>query len=257
MHLLVADAGNTSITFGVFEAEKLLGSFFTGRRTAPGKDDLLASLKHWLASCGLARLESAEAIVGSVGPGTNELLGVLETLTGRPAQRATTTAPRLGMSIAYADPSSLGIDRLANALAAYDWLKSAAIVVDLGTATQFDCVSGDGRFVGGAICVGPQLSLDALSARSSRLPGLELSAPSTAMATDTKTALLSGAFYGQAALVDGMVKRLGEALGETCQVIATGGFAAVIGPECQLVNHIRPELTLHGLRIVWERTRTR
>jgi len=254
MRVLVADAGNSSTTYGVFDGDRLTASFSI-QRQEDGAAAQLSLVQEQLARYGVSGTEWHGAVVGSVASATDVTAEVVARATGLPPLIATPTTPGIGVPIAYADPAALGIDRLANALAAHEWLADAAIVVDFGTATQFDCVSADGRFLGGAICAGPQLSLDALSTRSKRLPPLRLQRPVSVLATETSAALQSGAFFGQAALADGMVRRLFVELEQQCPVIATGGYCSDIGPECNSVTHIRPDLTLQGLRLIWQRCR--
>jgi type III pantothenate kinase len=171
-----------------------------------------------------------------------------------------------GVVLRGPDPLELGADRLVNGAAAWSdintargrgELTSGSIVVDLGTATKLDCVSRQGEFLGGVIAPGVSVSLDALVARAARLRAVELRAPARVLGRSTIECVQSGLLHGHASLVDGMVTRLrrelGGELGAECQVIATGGFAALIAPLSETLRRIEPDLTLHGLRAIHER----
>jgi type III pantothenate kinase len=159
------------------------------------------------------------------------------------------------MPLAYANPRELGVDRWLNAVAAYHQHRQAVIVVDMGTATNFECVSATGEFLGGAICIGPQLSLDALCQRSTKLPHVQLTASAHVLADNSRAALLSGAYHGHAAMIDGMVARLSAEMSTPVTVVGTGGYSALFAPVCRSLNVVEPDLTLHGVRLVWEHHR--
>ncbi len=161
------------------------------------------------------------------------------------------------MPILYANPAEVGADRIVNGVAAYERFGRAAgrplIVVDFGTATTFDAISARGEYLGGAICPGVQISADALFQRAARLPRIDVRKPPTVVGRTTVGAMESGLFYGYVAMVEGLVRRMSDELGGNALCVATGGLATVIAPETTLIQHVDPDLTLHGLRIVWER----
>jgi type III pantothenate kinase len=159
----------------------------------------------------------------------------------------------LGMSVLYETPRELGVDRLLNAIAAFERVNGPAIVVDFGTATKLDCVSPKGEYMGGAIAPGLRTSLDGLIERAAKLSQVELSAPTRTLGRNTTHALQSGVIFGHAAMVDGMVERLQIDLGYKCHVIATGGLAGLIAEHAKRVNELEPNLTLEGLRILHAR----
>lgn len=160
---------------------------------------------------------------------------------------------RTGMRILYDDPRDVGADRIANAVAVYEQHGGPAIVVDLGTATTLTVVSADGDFLGGAIAPGLGVSVDALVAHAAQLRKVELVRPPEVIARNTVAAMQSGILYGFLGLVDGIVERMRQELGGRATVVATGGYAELIGPECRCVDHVDPNLTLDGLRILYER----
>ena len=153
----------------------------------------------------------------------------------------------------YDNPREVGADRIANAIAAYELFGGPSIIVDFGTGNNFDIVSADGEFLGGAISPGLEISMDALVGRASALSAIELVEPRNIIGRSTTEALQSGALYGVAASVDGMVARFQDELGGQANVVATGGLAPVIAPVASALEYVEPFLTLHGLRIVHAR----
>jgi len=163
---------------------------------------------------------------------------------------------RTGMPILYDNPKEVGADRIANAVGALDLYDPPLIVVDLGTATTFDVISAAGEYLGGAITPGIEISTDALFAEAAALRRVELVEPRHVVGKSTVESIQSGVIYGQVALVDGLCRRIMDDLGEAT-VIATGGLAELIRPLSEMVAHHEPWLTLHGLRIVFERNADR
>ena len=159
---------------------------------------------------------------------------------------------RSGMPILYDNPKEVGPDRIANAVGAYDLYGGPCIVVDMGTATTFDAISNDGEYLGGAIAPGLAISLDALFHHAAALRRVELTEPRSVIGRSTVESIQSGALYGFAAQVDGMCERIASELGPS-SVVATGGLSEVIAPLTASVDHREPWLTLHGLRLVYER----
>jgi type III pantothenate kinase len=156
------------------------------------------------------------------------------------------------MPILYDNPKEVGPDRIANAVGAYDLYGGPCIVVDLGTATTFDAISVDGEYLGGAIAPGLRISLDALYHHAAALRRVELVEPRNVIGKSTVESIQSGALYGFAAQVDGMCERIADELGP-CAVVATGGLCELIAPLSDSIEHHEPWLTLHGLRLVYER----
>ena len=154
------------------------------------------------------------------------------------------------------NPRELGSDRLVNAVAAYDRVGGACIAVDFGTALNYDVVSSSGEYLGGVISPGVEISLEALAARTARLPRVDIERPKHAIGKGTREAIQSGVVYGFAGQVDGILGRLREELGQEAMAIATGGFAQAIVPFCDQVDEVDDLLTLAGLKLIWERNRT-
>ena len=159
------------------------------------------------------------------------------------------------MPIRIDNPYEVGADRLVNAVAAYDRVGSSCLVVDFGTGINFDAVSSDGEYVGGAIAPGVEISLTALTERGARIGRIELGEPEPAIGKSTLSAIQSGVIFGFAGLIDGIARRIERELGGEPTVIATGGLAAAIVPFCETIDEVDDLLTLTGLRLIWELNR--
>lgn len=163
---------------------------------------------------------------------------------------------KTGMPIKIDNPKEVGADRIVNAVAAYEKYKTALIIVDFGTATTFDCVSGEGAFIGGAIAPGVTISSEALFQKASKLPRVEIFArPKSVIARDTITAMNSGIIYGYTGLVDGIVRRMKREMESGPTVLATGGLAPIICEVSESIDHVESFLTLEGLKILFERNK--
>jgi type III pantothenate kinase len=160
---------------------------------------------------------------------------------------------RTGMPIRYDNPREIGPDRLVNAVAGYARVGGPCVIVDFGTAVTHDIVSAEGEYLGGVIFPGVEISLEALSERAAALPKIDLIEPRTLIGKSTVDAIRSGVLFGFAAMVDGIVARLREQLGAETKALATGGLAALVVPYCDSIDVVDDQLTLTGLRLIWER----
>jgi type III pantothenate kinase len=160
---------------------------------------------------------------------------------------------RTGMPIRYDNPREIGPDRLVNAVAGYEKVGGPCVIVDFGTAVTHDIVSAEGEYLGGVIFPGIEISLDALSERAAALPKIDLIEPRTLIGKSTVDAIRSGVLFGFAAMVDGIVGRLREQLGAELHTLATGGLAPLVVPYCDSIDSVDDQLTLTGLRLIWER----
>lgn len=253
--LLAIDVGNTQTHIGMFRGEVLVEHWrFTTVRAATA--DELATVLAGLLSLRDLRLRDIDAaIISSVVP---QLVHEYEAVSGRYLGDAlSVVAPGLktGMPIRMENPHELGADRLVNAVAAYDRFRTACVVADFGTAITYDAVSDDGEYLGGVIAPGVEVSLEALSERAAKLPRVELENPRALIGRTTEQAVQSGAIYGFAGQVDGIVARLRDQLGPTTRVIATGGLAGSIASFCEQIDEVDDLLTLTGLQLIYDRNR--
>jgi type III pantothenate kinase len=255
--LLAIDVGNTNIVLGVFDRETLVHSWRLQTLRERTSDELGLLVAGLFAHSHVDREKVRGVIIGSVVPpltGTVRAMADLyfgvHTLTVDPAQNT-------GMPILYDNPAEVGADRIENGIAAYERFGRDAmrplIVVDFGTATTLDAITAHGEYLGGAICPGVQISADALFQRAARLPRIDVRKPSRIVGRTTVGAMESGLFYGYVGMVEGLVRRMSDELGGNALCVATGGLAAVIAPEVPAIVHVDPDLTLHGLRIIWQR----
>jgi len=265
MKLLAADIGNTNVTIGLFEDDRLARSWRAITRANATSDEVASMLTGLLALDG-HRLDELDAIaIASVVPPLTETWERLAAERVGVSPLAIDAATLGGvLEIRIDRPSEAGADRLANALAARTEFGGPAIVIDLGTSTNFDLVDADGAYIGGAIAPGMGLSLEALVGRASKLPRIELRRPPTAIGTNTIHAMQSGTVLGYIGLVSGLLTALrGELVersptGSRVTVIATGGYTHQpwLG-DVPGIDAVEPDLTLRGIRYAWTAIRER
>ena len=254
--LLAVDVGNTQTHFGVFrEGEDQVAEHwrFATERQSTG-DELGAALSNLLALRGLSFTDVEHSIVSSTVPQLQEQwLLMSERYLGSPTI-VVGPSIRTGMPIRIDNPREVGADRLVNAVAAYERVRDACVVVDFGTAITYDAVSGAGEYLGGIITPGAEISMDALYERAAKLPKVELAEPRALIGKSTVEAIRSGIAYGFAGQVEGIVRRLRAELGPETKVIATGGLAHSLVPFIrETIDEVDDLLTLIGLRLIWER----
>jgi type III pantothenate kinase len=245
--LLAIDAGNTQTVIGVFEGDRLVDQRRVVSEAQRTGDELGVLLTH------LVDLEAVDGICLSCT--VPELVRPYEEFAERWAHAPILVlgpGARTGIAVRYDDPREVGPDRIANAVAARARYGSPSIVVDFGTSTNFDVVSPAGEYVGGVLAPGVEISMEALFARAARLFRVEFVEPPTVIAKTTAAALQSGLVYGFAGQVDAIVGRIRGELGVSAPTVATGGLADLIVPHTATIERVDPELTLEGLRLVWE-----
>src|SRR3954471_16792521 len=251
--LLAVDVGNTQTHFGAYDGDRLVEHWrFATVRTSTS-DELGATLLSLLALRGLTFADIDASIVSSTVPQlrpewtamAGRYLGHEMPVVGR--------GVRTGMPIRIDNPRELGADRLVNAVAAYEKVGGPVVVVDLGTALTFDVVSQAGASIGGITARGVEISMEALTARAAALPRVDLDPPRTLIGKGTVEAIRSGVIYGFAGQVGSIVSGVRDELGEETEAIATGGLANAIVPFCETIDDIDEDLTLDGLRIIWQR----
>jgi type III pantothenate kinase len=252
--LLAVDVGNTQTHLGAFDGERLVEHWRFQTRAGATGDELAERIAGMLALSGVGFEDLDAVCVSSVVP---PLGAQYEQLTERYTDAACLCigpGVKTGMPIRIDNPLEVGADRLVNAVAAYERFKSACVVVDFGTGINFDAVSGAGEYLGGAIAPGLEISLTALVERAARIGRIELEEPETAIGRSSRAAIQSGVVFGFAGLIDGVVRRIEEELGEV-GLLATGGLASTIVPFTETIDEVDEMLTLKGLRLIHERNR--
>jgi type III pantothenate kinase len=251
--LLTIDAGNTQTVIGMYDGPELLHHWRISTNAERTADEHALLLFNLLDLIGL---EAEQVITGmAICSSVPSITAAMRDMAERWFTVKTVVIEpgvKTGMPILYDNPKEVGPDRIADAVGAFDLYGGPTIVVDFGTATTFEAVSAKGEYLGGAIIPGIEISLDALFGRAAALRRVELVEPRNIIGKSTVESIQSGAVYGFAAQVDGLVSRFEQELGD-CTVVATGGLAGLITPLTESIEHHEPWLTLHGLRLVYER----
>lgn len=253
--LLVIDVGNSNIVVGVYDGTRLIRSWRLSTDKSRTSDEYAVLLHSLFEQAGLSFSSVKGSIISSVVP---PLTGVMEAIS-----RDFFNLPpyvvgpeiKTGMPIHYDNPREVGADRIVNAVAGFEKHKCPLVIVDFGTATTFDYVNGKGEYCGGAIAPGLGISVEALFQRASKLPRIDIAKPPQAIARNTVNSMQAGIFFGYIGLVDGIVDHIRSESHEEFRVIATGGLANLIAPESKTIDEVDDNLTLEGLRILYERNR--
>ena len=249
--LLAIDVGNTNTVLGMFDGESLRQSWRIKTDARSTADEIALTFRGLLDGqpqvTGIALCSTVPSVLREMRNMLNAYWSTLPTVIVEPGVKT-------GVPILTDNPKEVGADRIVNTLAAHTLFGGPAIVVDFGTSTNLDVVSAKGEFLGGALAPGIEISLDALASRAAQLRKVELVAPRSVIGKNTVEALQSGALYGFAGQVDGLVQRIKDELDEhDIHVIATGGLAGLVVPFSQTITTHEPDLTLFGLRLLFER----
>jgi type III pantothenate kinase len=253
--LLVVDVGNTQTHFGMFRDEELVEHWRFATVRESTADELGAALQALLRLRGLAFDDVEASIVSSTVPQLRPQWTDMARWYLGHEMSVVGPGLRTGMPIRYDNPHEIGPDRLVNAVAGYAKAGGPCVIVDFGTAVTHDIVSAEGEYLGGVIFPGVEISLEALTERAAALPKIDLVEPRSLIGKSTVDAIRSGMIFGYAAMVDGVLTRLRDQLGDATHAIATGGLASVVVPFCEKLDDVDDLLTLHGLRLIWERNR--
>jgi type III pantothenate kinase len=253
--LLAVDVGNTQTVLGLFAEEKLAGHWRISSNASLTADELRVQVAGLLALDGLSWGDVNHVILASVVP---RLTAAWEDLTDVACTcDVMVVGPGLktGMPIRYDNPHEVGADRIVNGVAAFARLGGPVIIVDFGTATTIDVVDAEGAYLGGAIAPGVETSAEALFSKAARLSKVDLEPPSAVIGTNTRMSVQAGLLLGEAAMVDGLVRRTWLELGTQTPVIATGGLAERMALLCETISDVDMDLTLAGLRMIFEKNR--
>jgi type III pantothenate kinase len=251
--LLVVDAGNTNIVFAVHDPSGWRGVWRIRTDAQRTSDEYAVWLNSLLTLSGLKRKQIGAAVIGTVVPAAlyhlrrlcRDWFGV-EPLIAR-------AALDWGFEIKVDQPNEVGADRLLNVMAAHRQFGGPLIVVDFGTATTFDVADGTGAYTGGVICPGINLSIEALHQAAARLPRIGIGRPQSVIGRSTVPAMQSGIYWGYVGLVEGLLTRIMAEFGQRMKVVATGGLSSLFAEGTLMIEHIEPDLTLNGLRMLAER----
>jgi type III pantothenate kinase len=253
--LLAVDIGNTNVTLGAFEGDRLDATWRIATVHDRMPDEYGILITQLLEHRGLSPADIGGVAMASVVPNlTRTFKQVSEGYLGHDPL-IVDAGVKTGVRILLDNPREVGADRVVDCAAVQAKYGGPACVVDFGTATTFDAISREGDYLGGAIAPGIGIAAEALFSRASKLYRVEIAAPERAIGTNTVAALQSGIFFGYVALVEGLVARFRQELDDDMKVIATGGLAEVVAKETPVIQHVDPWLTLDGLRLIYEMNR--
>ncbi|MEI6405087.1 MAG: type III pantothenate kinase [Actinomycetes bacterium] len=249
--LLAIDVGNTNTVLGLFDGDRIVQSWRIKTDARETADEIELTFRGLLFNApqvtGIALCSTVPAVLREMRTMLDRYYRDIPRLIVEPGIKT-------GVSVLTDNPKEVGADRIVNSLAAFTLFGGPAIVVDFGTSTNLDVISAKGEFLGGALAPGIEISIDALASRAAQLRKVELVTPRNVIGKNTVEALQSGAIFGFAGQVDGLVDRITDELGGSVKaVIATGGLAGIVVPESDTITHHEPDLTLIGLRLMFER----
>ena len=250
--LLVIDIGNTNITIGCLEDEKICFDARIATDRARTSDQYGVEIKNMLEAFGVQLTDIHDCIISSVVPPVfNSVRTGVYKITGREPM-VVRPGLKTGLNICMDTPSQVGADRIVIAVAALTKYKAPLILIDMGTATTIEVVEPENRYVGGVIIPGVRISMDALTSRTAQLPGISLDKPGKVVAKNTVACMRSGIMYGTAAMLDGMIDLIGQELGHESTIIATGGLAQFVIPLCRHEILLEKDLLLRGLYTLYK-----
>ncbi|OGO22580.1 MAG: pantothenate kinase [Chloroflexi bacterium RBG_16_51_9] len=254
--LLAVDIGNTNVTLGVFDGEKLRATWRMATDVHRMADEYASILLNLLPHENIVPLDVKEVSMCNVVPPLTTTFIDLSQRYFKTVPLVVGAGVKTGVRIRMDNPKEVGADRIADAVAAHHLYGGPVITIDLGTTTVFGIISKEGDYLGGVIATGIGTAAEALYSRTAQLPRVDLVRPKTVIGTNTITAMQSGIINGYASLVEGMLARIKKEWGEKAKVVATGGYSALIAKETKAIDEVNPDLTLIGLRLIYEMNRT-
>ena len=253
--LLALDAGNSNITIGAFEGRRLISDWRLRTIREQTADEWGILLRNLFSPAGLDIAKIDGIIISSVVPPIDATLAAMTERYFHTEAMFVTPRTDLGLAIRYDNPSEVGADRLVNGVAAFQKYGGPCVVCDLGTTINFDVVSRDAEYLGGAIAVGIGIAIDALFSKTARLPMVDFRPPKDVVGTNTIASMQSGLYFGAIGAIDGIIERVVAKLGPETKAIATGGQARMIVEGSRYLKTVDEHLTLEGLAMIWERNR--
>lgn len=251
--LLALDAGNTNITIGIFDGGTIVNRWRLRTVHDQTSDEWGIKLRNLFDLTGLDLAKVDGIIIASVVPPLDQPLAAMARRYFAHEPMFVTPSTYTGLNVLYDNPRDVGADRVVNGLAAFEKYGGPCVVVDLGTAITFDAISAKAEYLGGVICPGIGISINALFAKTARLPLVDFREPEKLIGTNTVGSIQSGIFYGTVGMIDGILERLFAVMGPETKCVATGGQAPLIVRGSRYLKVADDDLTLEGLRLIWER----
>jgi len=249
--LLAVDVGNTNVTFGLFDGDRLAADWRVTSHRERTADEMAVELRELFTLRGLELSIVTGVVISSVVPNLNPALIEASRRYLKCDPVMVGPGVKTGVKVRYETPRDVGADRIANALAAFTKYGGPIVVIDFGTAVTYDAISAEGDYLGGAIAPGVEISLEALVSQTAMLRRVEPIAPDSVIGRNTVASIQSGLVWGFVAQVEGMVARMVGELGGHARVIATGGQAALVAGLTNVIEETDPLLTLEGLRLIY------